>query len=128
MQGSQIERDVYLRPPLETDQLRTLWKLKTCVYGLSDAPCSWYARVMDDFEKLKVKTNFYDHALYFWHEDGILQGIIASHIDDFIFGGSKMFISKVINPLKGSFVLVMKKPSCSNTLVSTSNSVRVKFR
>ena len=68
--------------------------------GLSDAQRSWYVRVRDEFEKLKVKTSIYDHALFFWHEDRILQGIIASHVDNFIFGGSKMFISKFINPLK----------------------------
>ena len=79
--------------------------MKTCVYGLSDAPSSWYVRVRDEFEKLKVKTSIYDHALFFWHEDGILQGIIASHVDDFIFGGSKVFISEVINPLKEIFCI-----------------------
>ena len=105
MKGSQIKRDVYLRPPPEADQPKTLWKLKTCVYGLSDAPRSWYVRVRDEFEKLKVKTSIYDHALFFWHEDGILQGIIASHVDDFIFGGSKVFISEVINPLKEIFCI-----------------------
>ena len=105
MQGSQIERDVYLRPPLEADQPKTLWKLKTCVYGLSDASRSWYVRVRDEFEKFKVKTSIYDHASFFWHEDLILQGIIASHVDDFIFEGSKMFLSKVINPLKEIFCI-----------------------
>ena len=105
MQGSQIERDVYLRPPLEADQPKTLWKLKTCVYGLSDASRSWYVRVRDEFEKFKVKTSIYDHASFFWHENLILQGIIASHVDDFIFGGSKMFLSKVINPLKEIFCI-----------------------
>ena len=57
----------------------------------------------DESENLKVKTSIYDHALFFWHEDGILQRIIASHVDDFIFGGSKVFISEVINPLKEIF-------------------------
>ena len=94
-------RDVYFRPPPETDKPTTLWQLKTCVYGLSDAPYSRYVRVRDEFEK--VKTSIYDHALFCWHEDGILQGIIASHVDDFIFGGSKKFISKVINPFKEVF-------------------------
>ena len=79
--------------------------MKTCVYGLSDAPRSWYVRIRDEFEKLKVKTSIYDHALFFWHEDGILQGIIASHVDDFMFGGSKVFISEVINPLQEIFCI-----------------------
>ena len=103
MQGSQIERDVYLRLPPEAGQPKIFWKLKTCVYGLSDAPRSWYIRVRDKLEKLKVKTSIHDHGLFFWHEDRILQEIIASHVDYFIFGGSKMLISKVMNPLKEIF-------------------------
>ena len=69
LQGSQIERDIYLRPPSEADQPKKLWKLKTCVYGLSDAPHSWYVRVRDEFENLRVKESIYDHALFFWHEE-----------------------------------------------------------
>ena len=69
LQGSQIERDIYLRPPSEADQSKKLWKLKTCVYGLSDAPHSWYVRVRDEFENLRVKASIYDHALFFWHEE-----------------------------------------------------------
>ena len=59
--------------------------------------------------KVKTSTCIYDHVLFFWHEDGILHGITASHVNDFIFGGSKMFISKVINPLKEIFCISHEK-------------------
>ena len=60
--------------------------MKRCIYGLNDAPHSWYKRVNQEFTNLKGVVSAYDNALFLWHDaTGNLMGILAMHIDDFVF-------------------------------------------
>jgi hypothetical protein len=52
LQGNPLERDVFIQPPLERAEPGKLWKLKRCIYGLCDAPRSWYIRVKDMLKSL----------------------------------------------------------------------------
>ncbi|CAC5425237.1 unnamed protein product [Mytilus coruscus] len=45
LQGAEIERKIYVKPPIEAQCKDIIWKLRKCVYGLSDASLSWYNRV-----------------------------------------------------------------------------------
>ena len=46
LQGQPIDRDVYIKLPVEATVCPNLvWKLDKCVYGLSDASLNWYCRV-----------------------------------------------------------------------------------
>ena len=54
--------------------------------------------------KLGGKQSTYDSALFMWHtEKGNLRGIIAAHVDDFIYAGDQAFQSQVIEKLKTEF-------------------------
>ena len=44
LQGNNIQRQIFLKPPKEYDEGK-LWKLKKTVYGLCDAARAWYLRV-----------------------------------------------------------------------------------
>ena len=67
LQGKKIERDVYLRPPKEAGvDKNCVWKLNTCIYGLSDASRYWYLSVKDELIKLGVKCSKYDPAVFYW--------------------------------------------------------------
>ena len=46
LQGNNITRDVFLKPPPEFDNGK-LWKLKKTIYGLSDAARQWHMSVKD---------------------------------------------------------------------------------
>ena len=45
LQGKHIERPLLLIPLSEFQEENIVWKLKTCIYGLSDASGKWYLRV-----------------------------------------------------------------------------------
>ena len=106
LQGKNIERDVYLRPPKEAGvDKNCVWKLNTCIYGLSDASRHWYLSVKDELIKLGVKCSKYDPVVFYWHHNGELHGIICTHVDDFLFGGTNEFILNVMNPIKQKFVI-----------------------
>ena len=105
LQGKGISRSVFLKPPKEASSSKTcLWKLKTCVYGLVDAPRCWYMRVKEELLKLNGSVSKTDPAIFFWrNDDDKLEGIMAAHVDDFCWGGNETFINKVIKPLHSTF-------------------------
>ena len=98
LQGKSIEREVYLIPPPEAKSPSDyVWSLKKCVYGLSDASLKWYQRVRSSLIYLGGKSSTLDPAVFSWHYQNTLIGVIAIHVDDFLWGGNYKFI-KVIKP------------------------------
>ena len=77
-----------------------LWKLKTTVYGLCDAPRAWYLTVKKEILKTKCQKSKYDDAIFFCHHDGQLQGLMCCHVDDFFGRGTEFFKITVIDVLK----------------------------
>ena len=53
LQGSDIEREVFVRSPSEIMEEGTIWKLQRCIYGLTDALREWYNRVEQELLKLR---------------------------------------------------------------------------
>ena len=103
LQGKQINRDVFLRPPKESQCNGKLWKLKKVVYGLSDASRVWYLRVVEELKILQVEASKFDKAFFIWKSDGKVEGLMVVHVDNFLWAGSESFFSYVIKPLKSIF-------------------------
>ena len=104
LQGNPIERDIFLRPPRDIFPKSEFWHLKRCIYGLNDAPRSWYERVKEVLLQLGGIISDYDSACYLWHNsDNSLCGILVSHVDDFAFCGDQNFQTKVIGGLVKRF-------------------------
>eukprot|EP00435_Cladocopium_sp_Y103_P060613 s808_g22.t1 len=77
------------------------------VYGQNDAPAAWY-RV---FDAEVLKTGFhrskYDPCLYFMRDKhGSLCGVLGSHVDDTVTGGSGPEYEKALELLKARFPAV----------------------
>ena len=107
LQGKQLEREVYIRPPLEAET-DLLWKLNKCLYGLADAPRMWFTELCDTLEKLGMQVSIYDESFLFWRKDGKLSGMIGVHVDDLLNGGNELFKKLVLQPLKEKFTLSME--------------------
>ena len=107
LQGDDITREVFLRPPVEFDNGK-IWKLKKTVYGLCDAARAWYMRVKSVLIELGVQKCPLDNSLFFWHVNGVLKGVICIYVDDFLFAGTKEFVEKII-------MRFMKKFQIGNT-------------
>ena len=54
LQGNNIERDVFIKPPVEANVDNHLWKMKKSVYGLNDASRAWYLRVIKEMKAQEV--------------------------------------------------------------------------
>ena len=110
LQGEKLEREVYILPPKEANESGKLWRLKKCVYGLSDASLKWYNKVKKTIKNLGGEISDIDPAVFYWHCKGQLAGIVTIHVDDFLWGGSPEFENKVIKQMKRE-LLVGKEES-----------------
>ena len=104
LQGHEIEREIYLRPPKEFYN-GYLWKLKKTVYGLNDAARAWYLRVKTELISLGLSISKLDHALFYYNFNGSLEGIICLHVDDFCYAGSDKFKCEIIDKIKTLFLV-----------------------
>ena len=106
LQGSPLDRTVYMTPPGECKKRnkgRIVWKLKKALYGLDDASRSWYLKVDEVLLQLGCKRARGDPSLYMMHKQGRLVGLIGVHVDDFVYTGNTDFYSKIIAQLLKGF-------------------------
>ena len=112
LQGKEIDWDIFIKPPPKCEKQNVIWKLNVCVYGLNDASRTWYFRVKEELELLNVKCSHKEPALFYWHYDGTLQGLITIHVDDLFWGGTEVFKKKVIVPFKYMFEISKENSKC----------------
>ena len=104
LQGMELSRDIYIRPPPEAGSDGILWKLKKCVYGLADASLYWYNKVKEIMMSTGGKMSKVDPAVFYWLDEQFrVVGVLACHVDDFLWAGSQNFSSDVIPLLKSAF-------------------------
>ena len=104
LQGNQIEREVYIRPPVELCDEDKVWRLKRCLYGLNDAPREWYNKIYEEFIQSGAVRSTLDNAMFMWYdENDVLIGHLVSHVDDFNYTGTDEWQRVVMNAIKGKF-------------------------
>ena len=102
LQGKPISKVIFLKPPVEAGTCN-LWKLATTVYDLNDASRIWYLRVKEELLRNEVPMSNYDEAIFYWENKGVLNGVVACHVDDFCWGGSDLFQKYIIDKIRKIF-------------------------
>ena len=102
LQGKELDRDVYLKPPKEANVTGKLWKLRRCVYGFNDASRYWYLRVREELGKAGCKCSKADPSVFYYFTQD-LEGLLIAHVDDFMWSGTENFRIAVIERLKNIF-------------------------
>ncbi len=64
LQGNELKRDIYLKPPKEA-RVQGMWKLNKAVYGLNEASRYWYERVKDVLVNAGMLKSKYDEAMFY---------------------------------------------------------------
>ena len=65
----------------------SITKVKRACYGLVDAPLEWYKTVASFLESLGLERLWSDACAWVWRPNHQLRGMIAGHVDDFLFSG-----------------------------------------
>ena len=82
-----------------------VWKLKKCLYGLGDASRQFYLSVKEAMQNLGCRQCAIEPSLFYkLSDDGKLEGILVSHIDDFLHAGTPLFRENVMGPLRKRFL------------------------
>merc|ERR1711942_172455 len=93
LQTKQLDRDVFLKPPKDIKKEKIIWKLKKPLYGLNDASRKFWLRVKSIFKELGLRKLYGDEAVYYkLNEEGNLEGMVSTHVDDFDVAGRKKFV------------------------------------
>ena len=112
LQTSEIDRNVYVRPPLEAGVPdNKVWKLKRPAYGLIDAAHSFFINHAESIISLGCEPCKMDNATYYYFNDGSrpgdeerhLGGIVGSHIDDSLSVSDDNMRKKVLENMKKKF-------------------------
>ena len=103
LQSDNIKREVYVKPPPERARNGIVWKLKKPVYGLVDASRQWFLTIKDFLTSLGMKQSLGDSCLFYYRMEEKLEGIIISHVDDFLAAGSEVFHKNIISPMLNKF-------------------------
>ena len=94
LQGKQINREVFVRPPPEFDEGK-LWRLKKSVYGLNDAAKAWYETLKNVILENGMKMCALDLAMFYYQKNNQLSGVLCIHVDDLLFAGTDDFLSTI---------------------------------
>ena len=106
LQGSELTRDIFVKPPPEASRTGKVWKLRKCIYGLADASLNWYNRVKDVMEQSDGEISHVDPAVFYWKDkERNVKGILACHVDDFLWAGSQEFENSVVNGIRSTFAI-----------------------
>ena len=52
-----------------------------------------------------------DPAVFYWRKDGDLAGVLALHVDDFMYAGSAKFLEEVMTKVKSEFLIKIEEKS-----------------
>ena len=103
LQGKKITREVYVMPPKDIREDNKVWKLKRCLYGLNDAPREWYNKLSEKLVNLGGQVSLFDKALFMWHKESKLVGVMTIHVDDLIHCGTDEWEKSVLKKVKEEF-------------------------
>ena len=113
LQGADLDRDVYVRPPKERRVPGVLWKMVKEAYGLVDASRGFYLELEKTLLELGCVVSKHDPAMYMYFGNGAkLDGMILTHVDDMLHGsGGSDFEKIVMEPLRARFLFGKEEES-----------------
>ena len=94
LQGRSYPTELYCVPCPEISRAMGLTegdivRVKKGCYGLVDAPLEWYKTIAAFLEEIGLVKTWSDPCCWAWKPKGKLRGLIAGHVDDFLFAGGK---------------------------------------
>ena len=103
LQGKDIPRKVYVKPPEEAEIPGKFWLMIKPGYGLFDAGRLWYLEVDSKLKEWGMEKVTGDEAFYMYRKNNKLCGMIILHVDDFLGGGNQEFRSEIMDKVYSHF-------------------------
>ena len=103
LQAQKLNREILVKPPKQADMEGKLWYLLKPMYGLGDASRLWYLTIKDHLLEAGCKMLDTDQAVFYYHHEDKLHGMLTMHVDDIQYCGTEQFDKNIIQPLKEKF-------------------------
>ncbi|XP_076049576.1 uncharacterized protein LOC143030308 [Oratosquilla oratoria] len=81
----------------------------------------WYERVKRELITFGMSLCGLEPALFYWHQNGHLQGIVCTHVDDFLWSGTKCFERRIIDRLEEQSLIGTEEHKCFHYLGTEIN-------
>ena len=108
LQGQDIDRELYMRPPADIRRKHPdlIYKIVKRLYGLKDSSRGWILEVRQFLLDCGMSQSAMDQAVFFSRDkSGKLEGMIVTHVDDFLFAGCPKFHSGIIQKVLDHYVI-----------------------
>ena len=129
LQGKDLDREKYVRPPPEANIVGKLWLLNKAAYGVLDGGRLFYLRLADELLKLGLHKVHSDGALFTFVKNGRLHGLVASHVDDLLMAGDATFEEEVEHKLAEIFQFSKVETGnfkyCGCSILAENGSIQV---
>ena len=94
LQGRPYPEDLFCVPCPEICEAMNLpvgsvTKMKRACYGVVDAPLEWYRTVTEFLAELGFERQWSDACSWVYRKQGKILGVVAGHVDDFLFTGDE---------------------------------------
>ena len=103
LQSDNIDRDIFIQPPIERSKPGIVWKLVKPCYGLDDASRKWFISLKTTLINLGMTQSKRESCLFFYHKAGKFEGFVVFHVDDVLSAGSDDFKDSVMKPLREKY-------------------------
>ena len=105
LQGQNLDREVFVEPPLEAKAPGMVWQMLKPLYGLRDAPRRWYLSVAQFLTAVGFEQCKLDPSVFMMSdaESSTLIGLVCVHVDDFLHSGTEYFKVHIIPAIREKF-------------------------
>ena len=101
LQGKDLERTVFVRPPKEA-QTNKIWKPQKCGKGLADASWYWYLKIWEELCRLGGRPSELDQGIFYFYNRREMIGIVSLFVDALLWAGNSG-LAQIIQKLKTVF-------------------------
>ena len=103
LQGSSLDREVLVKPPMEADSEGKLWKLKKGAYGMLDGGRLFYLKLEEKMKELGLHEVHSDGSVFTYVKGDVLHGFVLTNVDDLLMIGNDVFEKEVTEKLQEEF-------------------------
>ena len=110
LQGRGFDKEVLLEPPMEANvPTGHVWRLRKPLYGLKEASLKWYESLMDILESHGGIRTTIDPCLVMFTSMRKLCGMMAIHVDDICYAGTRKWKEGFVPELGKRFPFASEK-------------------
>ena len=114
LQGTELDRKVFMRPPRDLAVPGVLWRLKKSVYGMVEAARKWWDQISRRLTEIQCQQSKYDPCLFQVSDKKTgLSGLTVVFVDDLKLAGSTKLLDVMVRDIGKSFVNTHMTSRCN---------------